>query len=383
MVKLKKIWQSTYLLMHNRKIVANCNSKLIKICSNKKLESVDAQTQRQYLQTWSALKCKPNLLFLKCMYSVSKVKSPLFVPEDVFYTRVEPVLNNRVYAVAYNDKNFFERYLHEFKELFPRVFLRGVNGVFYGPEYEYVPRDGIKGIIKNLDCNLEYILKPATETGAGDDVRLVRVIGESVSVNQITLTIDQFIDSLGKHKFLDFVFQERILQCEWFKHFCPEATNIIRVFSYRSVVTNEVYILHSYFRYGYYKDTFEVYLKNGGLRHGIRSDGTLADYPINYYGNIQPSNLLSDSIDRREVPKYKEIVGVVRAVGEKFYHHRLLGFDFIVDSQDRVRLLEVNLRNIGMIHHQMINGPLFGEFTNEVVDYCSLNRKSASSHFYY
>ena len=35
----------------------------------------------------------------------------------------------------------------------------------------------------------------------------------------------------------------------------------------------------------------------------------------------------------------------------------------------KVRLLEVNLRNIGMVHHQLIGGPLFGDYTQEVASF--------------
>lgn len=383
MKNIKSIGQSLYLLIHNTKVRSNCRYKLREICAGKHLPEVSKAVISEYNDLWETVDRKPDPIFLRCMIAVSGVQSPLFIPEDTYYTKIEPTLNNRVYAIAYNDKNFFERYLHEHRKLFPITYLRRISGVFYDRNFDSVSKAEVKSILKDLAQDEEYILKPATETGAGDGVCVIRFDNDMALIDGKPLNLDKFLNDLCARKYYDFVLQERIKQCDWFSHFCPNATNIIRVFSYRSVITNEIHILHSYYRYGFYEDSFKMYLKNGGLRQGINLDGLLDDYAIGYNGDIDKELAVINSESIRVVPMYKEIIETVQCIGPKFYHHRLLGFDFIIDQQEKVRLLEVNLRNIGMIHHQLINGPLFGKYTNEIVDYCKTNQKSASVHFYY
>ena len=57
-------------------------------------------------------------------------------------------------------------------------------------------------------------------------------------------------------------------------------------------------------------------------------------------------------------------------------------FDFSVDENDKVRLMEVNTLIIGVINQQMNSGPLLQEFTDEVIEYCEAHKKSVVLDFY-
>ena len=163
MKKYKKLGHRMYLHMHDRKIIRNCNIKLKNICRGKVLQGVDGSVFREYCRLWSPLGITPSMLFLNCACSISGKVSPEFIPEDIYYTRVEPALNNRLFALAYNDKNFFERYLHEFREMFPKVYLRGIGGEFYDGDFNPVAISEVNGILQGLEDDKDYILKPATE----------------------------------------------------------------------------------------------------------------------------------------------------------------------------------------------------------------------------
>jgi hypothetical protein len=59
----------------------------------------------------------------------------------------------------------------------------------------------------------------------------------------------------------------------------------------------------------------------------------------------------------------------------------LLGFDFCVDENANVRLFEVNNLYVGVINQQMSTGPLYREFTDEIIDYCLNNKNKRSFVF--
>ena len=74
--------------------------------------------------------------------------------------------------------------------------------------------------------------------------------------------------------------------------------------------------------------------------------------------------------------KFDEIVSHGLEIAKKFHYHRLLGFDFCVDEMGEVKLIEINNRNNEINFFQMNNGPLFREYTNEIIEFCSKNKKT-------
>ena len=69
-------------------------------------------------------------------------------------------------------------------------------------------------------------------------------------------------------------------------------------------------------------------------------------------------------------------------IAAAYHYHRLLGFDFCVDADQHIRLMEINTRNVGIINQQMNTGPLYGEYTEEIVNYCLSQRRSVVIRFY-
>ena len=63
---------------------------------------------------------------------------------------------------------------------------------------------------------------------------------------------------------------------------------------------------------------------------------------------------------------------------KKNFYSRLMGLDFCVDINNKVILIEIN-NQFGAISFQMNAGPLFGEYTDEVIQYfIKLNSKNNS-----
>jgi len=73
---------------------------------------------------------------------------------------------------------------------------------------------------------------------------------------------------------------------------------------------------------------------------------------------------------------------IAREITPFFNYHRLLGFDFSVDDNNNIKLMEVNNLYVGIINQQMNTGPLFGEYTEEVIEYSLSHKKSVFFHFF-
>lgn len=52
-------------------------------------------------------------------------------------------------------------------------------------------------------------------------------------------------------------------------------------------------------------------------------------------------------------------------------HHRLLAQDICIDSDGVPHLVEFNIRAYSVWLFQFTSGPALGEYTDEIIDYCS------------
>jgi hypothetical protein len=380
---VKELIAKPYSMAYDVILAYFTHKRINKILKGKQLPDVKPSIEKEYKEFWKSLGITPSSRFLKCMIGISGIESPYYVPEYINFRIIEPTLNYTLFGVPYNDKNFFERYLPEYRDMFPRVYLRGANGFFYNGEYVGLTLAEAQNVLTNLDPEREYILKPATQTGAGKNVTLLTVKKDKILLDGRVVSVRALLESLRKGYYHNFVLQERLSQSDWFGHVCSEATNILRIYTYRSVNTNETHILHSYFRRAGKNEKFQHYLKHGGWRQGINPEGLLDDFAIDYFGNKVSATEHADYYKDSKVPHYEKMVEIVKEISSKYIYHRLLGFDIIVDANERIRLLEVNTREVGMLHHQMISGPFYGEHTHEVIDYCRRNRKSPFIYLYY
>ena len=67
------------------------------------------------------------------------------------------------------------------------------------------------------------------------------------------------------------------------------------------------------------------------------------------------------------IPAYKKILDVIKNEHVRFGYFKLISWDFSVSPDKTPILLEINLMSQGINLHQLSNGPLFGELTDEVL----------------
>ena len=128
--------------------------------------------------------------------------------------------------------------------------LRGINGILHDTDYNIVSREQIINIFSELKQDSLFILKPATETGGGANVMLVKKTESGFETEGIDYTSEQFIDFLKKRYRNDFVFQHKINQHEWFRDFNESSLNTVRLYAYRSVKDETIHPIRAYVRFG-------------------------------------------------------------------------------------------------------------------------------------
>lgn len=370
-----KLFINSYL---TKKIKIACQKKWKKIVLANGDFSAKKNLQEKYLNLWKPLSKKVELYYLNCYSKISTVENFSYTPEDLYYTTIEPTLNNKSFALAYSDKNFYQRFLSGFPEIFPKTILRSINKVIFNSEYIY--EINIKNAASILQENNSYIFKSAVDTSGGQDVFFISRLGEKLLIKDSTKENKEITFETLHNKYPNFIIQERINQHSWFSTFNKSSVNTLRVFTYRSVINENVHVLSSVLRFGQ-KGKLVDNQAAGGLTIGINNEGILNDFVCNKYGRISiPTNDFS-SLFLTKVPLYDTILEYAKKIAPSYYYHRLLGFDFCVTENNEIKLLEINCKNIEINFLQMNNGPLFGEFSNEIIDHCLQTKKNVVIDF--
>jgi hypothetical protein len=357
-----------WLFFLKRRIILNRKiSSIYKAIPSKRQLSADVLTSHRDL--WKSLGSRPNLKWLYVYNTVIGSEDERFITESDFYNKVEPVLNNRAFSDAYADKNSYHRFLR--KELLPSVYLRNIEGIYYNEAYQMVtmPED-INDLLPPEAGRL--IAKAAVESGGGRGVELFERYDKFwKNGSGIPLTGGYLEAAFGKN----FLLQEYIVQDQFYGRYNPSSVNTIRLLTYRSVSTGQIVPLQAVLRIGRPGSVVDNQA-SGGIACGINQEGILNSYGVSKKGDKAYSSGGIVFSDTGRLKKFDEIIAVGLEVAGKYYFQRLLGLDIAVDNTGNVKVIEINNRNNEINFFQMNNGPLFGEYTNEVIEFCRSRTRS-------
>ena len=338
------------------------------------LKDVDPLLVKKYTTLWSGYSKNVNIEWLKhCLY-VTGESDFRFVPFDIYNCCIEPVLNNKRFLKGVADKNFLDIFYPEFKK--PKVLIRFIDGVFYDSSYNRINNQILSEKVADQQLLTEgskFILKPATDSGQGKSIELLyfkkgefnNQKNEPVSLIDLKHLIND-----------DFLIQEYIQQHECTSRFNPSSLNSIRVYVYRSVKDDTIVPLHFMQRIG-----TKGRITDGEVCIGIERNGSYRNYFIDKSGNRLPSlnGLTTDGLGKFQFTD--QLADLAVKVARKNIHSRVLGLDFAINREGEIILIEVNNISIGIRKTQLSNGPLFGNYTEEIIDYSLKNKCSFSFYF--
>ncbi len=320
-----------------------------------------------YRKLWKTAGYKADPAWLKMYGNISGNWDHRYIPETLYYIVAEPCLNNKSFSKCFSDKNLSSLFIGEFE--LPCILASNIEGVYYDEGFNINDFQHIK---EQIFSQKEFIIKPATDSGGGKDVTLWKTEGEKlISSKGEVLTFPGLLEKYRKN----FVIQKVIDQHPFYKQFNDSSVNTLRVFTYRSPVTEEVHLLHYILRVGA-PGMVTDNQASGGFACGVTKDGKLSGVAVDKKGNRYNSinGIVLDKNLRLEF--FDEISDTVKRAARKFYYSRLLGFDICVDKDGKIIIIEVNNQNNEINFYQMTEGPLFGEYTGEVVDWCAKNRRT-------
>lgn len=351
----KTHWMFHYL--HTRKAYLSLLRRMERNLPKKDIHISKIAIQ-EYKRKWRFIDPAPSSKFFQIYSAVNGEVDLNYVPDYLYSFPIDGILSNFRYSSYTENKSLYKYRLGSLSNLLPLTYINKVNGLYLDSEYN--PISDLQTHIRNI--NEEFIiLKKGLDTSSGRDVFLLR-----------RSTKGDYVDSKGVNletlmmKLEDFVLQERVQQADFMAKFNNTSINTFRVVTYRSVTTNKVFVMQILLRRGK-PGSFHDNLHSGGNLIPINNLGFLSGNGIDEKGNYIPNN-----IGLNRIPYYDDICKIALSIAEKDWFNRQLFFDFYIDREEKVRLMEINLTSFPTI--QLYCGPAFGEFTDEVIEYCVRNR---------
>lgn len=273
-----------------------------------------------------------------------------FIPDDLFVGYIDGYLNNRAIEPGVADKNYFDLYLRGFN--LPNTYVHLINGVFEDKDYNIISREKAIDILLNAK---NITVKPSMASYGGKGVKFFS--------NPTKSELMEFFDNIEDD---NLIFQETVKQSEETAKLHPDSLNTIRIMTL--ILDREIKVLPwCAFRMGIGKSKVDN-ASFGGIYCKINEDGTLSDFAYDALGKRFDSHPDGGNFSDVKFDFMNKIKILVKEAAQRFPHFRLIGWDIAITEENEPIIIEANLTMSGMDVIETICGPLFGEYTDRVLE---------------
>ncbi len=342
---VKSAYRKFDLLMEARRARMNCRRKLAAL--NGGYRGSLRLFRSQVLPFWRRYGIKPNKMWYDLYCYKDGAYDPRYIPEELYWQRIYPAMNNPGFRQAYTDKCFYHQLFPHLKQ--PRTILRNSNRCFYDGSGKMINLTCAKSILKS---EKRFVIKPAIHSGEGADI--------------------YFYDQKTNHKsdipFLmraygfNYIVQEVASQHKVLASIHPKSLNTIRVISF--LFQGKVHISSAILRMGVNGSRLDN-ISAGGLACPIQPNGRLEAKAMNAQSQWMTRHPGGTVFSEIKIPSYEKVLTAIRRTHPHIPHFRIIGWDFSIDEDGDPLFIEYNGAP-GM--NQVSCGPLFGDLTETVLN---------------
>lgn len=273
-----------------------------------------------------------------------------YIPDSFFYLFIDEYFTNPQHSSPFDDKNLYDLLFYDIDR--PTTVFRKVKDLLLDRDYNMLTFDQVMAKVKEYG---EVILKVAKFSSGGHGIFFWNA--EKNSENELK----QFLQN---NTFV--VCQEIIKQHAILDELNPTSLNTLRLMTF--IFKGKLYMPSNAIRFGLYGQKTDN-INSGGLACGLEPDGRFKD--IAYDINIRPYNVHPGNgkpFSEYKIPNFDKCVDIVTSLAKKFYmFSQLISWDIAIDKNGNPKIIEFNVSS-GINFHQVCNGPLFGELTQDVLD---------------
>lgn len=269
------------------------------------------------------------------------------VPSDFYYVCGQ-VLNKKWSLNFLSHKSNLRLFVPESNR--PKTIVYDINEHLYDANDRLITKeDGIE-LLRNIK---EFVVKPSLFTGGG---RGVRKVGNPSD--------DQIRDILNSS---DYIVQEIITQHAFFSELNPSSVNTVRMETLN--LNGNTSVLSAFIRIGAKGSFVDNISGREGMVVGVDENGSLSQFGLSKdYDKVYESSS-GKKFEGLVIPKYEYIKNTVIELHKHFPLVNLINWDVALDEDGVAKIIEINLNAMNPLYHQVFNGPIFKDRTQEVIDY--------------
>ncbi len=280
-----------------------------------------------------------------------------YIPEMLYTTRIEPMMNDRAYAVALEDKSILETICNNCDCVLPETFFVRSAGQYYDSSRFPISEEQAYNRLAKAG---QIVLKPTIGSNSGRGIEFLDIS------NEVGFREKSVITTSGN----DFIAQKRIIPHPVFAGLNDTSINTIRLITY--ICNDEMHHAPIALRIG--RDNSNVdNIHAGGLVIGVEDNGQLlsaayelgyGDRSIKYTQHPDTGNCFKDVV----LPKMEDIIHAGYQMHGKFPHIGIISWDFTVDQDENAVLVEANIMGQSVWFPQIVHGKgIFGEQTKRIL----------------
>ena len=322
----------------------------------KKTDRLTIGQQKEIRRYWSKYTKDFDMSFHKYYINKTKKFDVRYIPDDLYAGYIDKYLNNREIESGIADKNYFDMYLKGLK--MPKTYLHLINGQFLDAEYNFIDKEKAINILLKYES---FIVKPSMVSYGGKNVCFFE--------NYKYYDIKQYLENLQDE---NLIFQETIKQHKNMAVLHPDSVNTIRIMTL--IINGQVQILSSSLRLGVGKSKVDN-ASAGGIYCGINEEGDLTNFAYDSNGNRYEKHPDGVAFNKCNLPFMDKVKALVKTAAQRFPHFRCIGWDIAIDENGEPLIIEANLTMSSLDVVQTVGGPLFGKYTDQVLEEVFHNKK--------
>ena len=271
-----------------------------------------------------------------------------FIPDDIFYTKIDLYFNNPAAAQYLDDKNMYSLLFKDVK--MPKTVVRKIKGVFLDENYKLLTSN--EALRLCIDAQ-NIIIKPSVMSCGGLGIHFWKT--------------EDGQDKLKKRllKSTDFIVQKIVHQHPVLNKLHKDSLNSVRIMTL--MFDNKVYALSGIVRMGINGNKVDN-VSSGGISCGINENGNLKQYAFEGNGTRMLKHPQGAVFSDITIPNYNKCVELAKSLALRLVgYSRMVSWDFAIDEEGNPVLIEANLATGGVDFHQWSNGPIFGDLTEKVL----------------
>lgn len=310
---------------------------------------VDKELSRQHRELWSRLGVRSGDRWLRLHVNLTGIADYTFCPEDIFFARIERMMNDcDESGHGPDDKSGLFRFVP--RENRPETILRYVRGNFFDAENNWINECKANELLQG-----ELIGKPCRNCG-GNGV----VLRDDFSANWIKCNGGDVYEV-----------QRKIHQCEFTAQFNSSSINTVRMMTMRCPWDGKIIVCRSMLRMGVSNAVIDNMMK-GGICVCVGDMGQFGKYAYDYDGKRFDRHPVSGlTFEGKVHPGYTRMKEVALSIHKNILSFNLLSFDLVQREDGSICVIEINATSQGITQLQYDFGGLFGEYTEQVVEWCA------------